>query len=171
MSCVFNYIITNNQRRTEERRVEKREQTMAANDNRWSDLHGDLLVEIARWVKWYEDFVSFGGVCTSWRSAAVSENFMYKSSQILPWLVFPPAPAKEDDQDQERIKDQSIFFSLTQGMIRRVTLPDFDSARYLPSRGGWLIKLAPDLSLSYVPSFLTCSAPTPTHGHNPGLGC
>lgn len=42
----------------EERRVEKREQTMAANDNRWSDLHGDLLVEIARWVKWYEDFVS-----------------------------------------------------------------------------------------------------------------
>ncbi|KAK9182326.1 hypothetical protein WN944_025469 [Citrus x changshan-huyou] len=55
---------------------------MAANDNRWSDLHGDLLVEIARWVKWYEDFVSFGGVCTSWRSAAVSENFIVLSNHF-----------------------------------------------------------------------------------------
>ncbi|KAL5747487.1 hypothetical protein ACOSP7_024489 [Xanthoceras sorbifolium] len=55
----------------------------------WADLHDHLLTEIVRRIKYYEDFVSFCCVCSSWKSAAVIDNFQYKSSQI-PWLMLPP---------------------------------------------------------------------------------
>lgn len=105
----------------------------------WSELPGDLLVEISRRLKLYEDFVSFRGVCTSWRSAAVLENFGYKSSQI-PWLMLPPP---KEDRCKEGKDSICSFFSLSKGMSRHVILPQVNSARYFPSRGR-LLKITAD---------------------------
>lgn len=51
----------------------------------WSELQEDLLVLIAKRIAQFEDFVSFGGVCRSWRLVAVKKNF--KASQQIPWLI------------------------------------------------------------------------------------
>ena len=66
----------------------------------WSELDDNLLVEIVRRIRVYDDFVRFGGVCTSWRAAAIDENFGYAHAQI-PWLMLP------------RISNLYSFFSIS----------------------------------------------------------
>lgn len=133
--------------------------SMAASCN-WSELGCELLEKIARRINMYEDFISFSGVCKAWKSVAVLENFRCKYSQI-PWLMFPPRKHEERDQDFV-----SCFFSLSKGMSRHVVLPDFDSAKYYPSRG-WLIKFDRDLSVSLVHPFSRVQLQLPNAGTIP----
>ncbi|XP_012086946.1 putative F-box protein At5g55150 [Jatropha curcas] len=51
----------------------------------WLQLPSDLLCEIAKRINSYDDFISFGAVCPSWRSAAINENF--NRSPQIPWLL------------------------------------------------------------------------------------
>ncbi|KAH7841766.1 hypothetical protein Vadar_034089 [Vaccinium darrowii] len=50
----------------------------------WSELQEDLLVLIAKQIAVFKDFVSFGGVCRSWRLVAVKQNFKVSQHLCLP---------------------------------------------------------------------------------------
>lgn len=115
----------------------------------WSELHHDLLVEIAGQIKLYEDFVSFRWVCTSWRWAAAIKKFMYKFNQ-MPLLMHMPLNCGDINQRG--------FFSLSRGMSRRILLPEANSHRNCLSSKGWLLRL-------HVQN-LNASLLNPFHGFN-----
>lgn len=47
--------------------------SQVAEARNWSELDCSLVFEIASRIQLWEDFVSFAGVCTSWRSKLGSE--------------------------------------------------------------------------------------------------
>ncbi|KAJ9147901.1 hypothetical protein P3X46_030015 [Hevea brasiliensis] len=53
----------------------------------WSELHDDILVEIAKRIYSFRDLVNFSAVCTSWLSVATKEKL--NTSPRVPWLIFP----------------------------------------------------------------------------------
>ncbi|XP_031284794.1 F-box protein SKIP23-like [Pistacia vera] len=112
------------------------------NDAQLGRTYEDLLVEIVRRIRLREDFVSFRCVCRSWKSVAVEENFRYKSIQ-LPWLLLPP-------QKCSHVRD--FYLISNKGIYRKVILPE-SIARNCYSSKGWLITIAPDLSMSLVHPF------------------
>ncbi|KAL3752268.1 hypothetical protein ACJRO7_012992 [Eucalyptus globulus] len=88
----------------------------------WEELPRELLKLIPQRLA-IEDFLAFGGVCTSWRSAAVKETYDVKSK--APWLVtyvYNQAPE---------------FCSPSTGRIYRVKLPG-PQAQTLSSPG-WIL--------------------------------
>ncbi|XP_030513688.2 F-box protein At2g16300 [Rhodamnia argentea] len=52
----------------------------------WAGLPQDVLELIARRLA-IEDYLSFGRVCTSWRSAAAAAKEAYKAKSKAPWLM------------------------------------------------------------------------------------
>lgn len=116
----------------------------------WSELNQDLVVEIAKRIKLYQDFVAFRWVCTSWRSEANIKNFSYKCDQ-MPLLLLPP-----DDDDDDGSGNRRRFFNPSNAMTRQVCLPEAAAAdankRCLSSKG-WLLSIARDLSLTLVHPF------------------
>lgn len=102
----------------------------------------DVLEEIARLIKLPEDFVTFSGVCSSWRSAASKENFRFRSS-LVPWLMLPP---------KEEGSDLRSFFSLSKGMSRQINLPDANFNKCFSSKG-WLMVIYKDWSMYLLHPF------------------
>lgn len=96
----------------------------------WANMDGDMLEEIARRIKLSEDFVRFGCVCSSWRSAAAWKNFRFRSNQI-PWLMLP---------QQKGTDIRSFYFNALRGddEMCRLELGEISDHKCVSSRG-WLV--------------------------------
>ncbi|KAI8569430.1 hypothetical protein RHMOL_Rhmol02G0278400 [Rhododendron molle] len=108
---------------------------------KWAELPEDLLVLTAERLILLEDFLAFSGVCRSWRSVAINDNF--KGSEQTPWLML----AKKDKPDDRQ------FISLRKGgVIRTVNLPEARGKRCLESLG-WLVTISQDGDMNLLHPF------------------
>ncbi|XP_049360020.1 F-box protein At2g26160-like [Solanum verrucosum] len=92
----------------------------------WAELPNDLISHIANRVKVIEDFIAFRSVCTSWRIAAIKDDFDVFSPQI-PLLMLG---AKHEDDFRE-------LYSLSKNKVSRLFLPEVRNAECFPTEG-WL---------------------------------
>ncbi|KAK6158247.1 hypothetical protein DH2020_005561 [Rehmannia glutinosa] len=77
----------------------------------WRDLPLGLLADIAKRVSSIHDYLSFRGVCTSWRSAATFDNFD-KALPRVPWLMYA---------EEKNVKRVANFFDLTNNKTYNIT--------------------------------------------------
>lgn len=93
----------------------------------WSDLPHDLVVSIAKRVLLLEDFIVFGAVCRSWKSAATKENFT-RTHQV-PLLMLP----------EKKGTTLREFYSLKHGKVFKQNMPELVTGKLLYSSLGWLM--------------------------------
>ncbi|TXG50697.1 hypothetical protein EZV62_023221 [Acer yangbiense] len=111
--------------------------------NNWDKLLSDVLVEIAKRIRMPEDFVAFRGVCTSWRSAATKDNFMFRNCPV-PLLMLVP---KKDSHVLE-------FYNLTKGIVNQVSLSEpLMGKRFIYSSKGCLITIDQGLNVNLMHPF------------------
>ncbi|XP_008244710.1 PREDICTED: F-box protein SKIP23-like [Prunus mume] len=96
----------------------------------WSGLPQELVVSIAKQIAFLEDFVAFGAVCKSWRSAAPKENFTSRLKHQGPFLMLP----------QEHGAAIRKIYSFTDYKVRDLNLPEAEG-KVCCSCSGWLITL------------------------------
>ncbi|KAI3497971.1 hypothetical protein L1887_33634 [Cichorium endivia] len=100
----------------------------------WSDLLPEILNKIAGEFHFYEDFINFLCVCSSWKSSATtSKLFIRHLPSRFPLLMFAESNTKEDDK-----QDCRRFCLLSSGTVRKVQLPEARWQRCI-SAHGWLL--------------------------------
>lgn len=116
-----------------------------------SCLPMDVLVSITERFLAIEDYVSFGGVCRSWRLALKSRSSFswieYSKSTkrcIMPWLML--AEKKDDDE----YRNNRGFLSLYSDKVYEIELPELRERRCWGSPLGWLVTLGLDLNINLV---------------------
>ncbi|EOY24683.1 Uncharacterized protein TCM_016223 [Theobroma cacao] len=125
----------------------------------WSELPGDLLVLIAKKLVSVEEFLAFGVVCTSWRSAADKSNFE-PSQQQPPWLML-------SKRKHKRFRE---FFSLTTHKIYKFSIPDDIGKKCLASQG-WLFAIGKTFDINLIHPLSGARVPLPQMHTLKGLNC
>uniref|UniRef100_A0A5B7ANM9 KIB1-4 beta-propeller domain-containing protein n=1 Tax=Davidia involucrata TaxID=16924 RepID=A0A5B7ANM9_DAVIN len=113
----------------------------------WVELQEDLLVLIATRLTLLEDFVAFGGVCTSWRLAMVTTKKNFSRLPQVPWLML--AEEEDDNNNSNSNSNFRDFYSLTKCKIHRVMLPEASGKRCFSSQG-WLLTIGKDEEVNLV---------------------
>lgn len=109
----------------------------------WTQLPSDILEEISSRLQIYEDFLTFRGVCTAWRSATPMNSFKHKDSQ-MPWLML--APRKGTNLRE--------FYSIPKDSTLHAPLPhQVNAGLCFPTTGGWFISLWQDWSINLLHPF------------------
>ncbi|KAK1425491.1 hypothetical protein QVD17_20843 [Tagetes erecta] len=106
-------------------------------NHNWSILLPEILNEIAAKLTFYEDFINFLCVCSSWRSSVTITNHLVLNHHHLP-SMFPMLMLAESKTEEDDEQDCRSLFLLSSGIIRKVKLPE---ARWQPcvSTHGWLL--------------------------------
>ncbi|PON84595.1 F-box domain containing protein [Trema orientale] len=103
----------------------------------WSSLPEDLLIAIANRILSLENYVVFGSVCRSWRSAAPKENFNSSNHQLLPWLML-----RQTHPDLHSQPQTPKIYSLTNHRLYRIPHPphrSYCTANSILSSLGWIM--------------------------------
>ncbi|KAF9594201.1 hypothetical protein IFM89_028858 [Coptis chinensis] len=109
----------------------------------WNKLPDDMLKLIVKHLA-FPDFARFGSVCSSWRSLASVGLHLHHKGGRLPWLIVPyydvvgqAPPANTRDN---YCPDPALgFFSILDGAIHKVDIPELQGRRICGSSFGWLI--------------------------------
>ncbi|KAF5205418.1 ascorbic acid mannose pathway regulator [Thalictrum thalictroides] len=114
----------------------------------WSQLPQELQELIIRKLSTFEDYLSFVGVCQSWRSNLVSRHHYTFFQKTLPWLMLPE-PQVEDDGityeeddlviDEDDHNETRSFFSLSRNKVYHFDLPQAVGCHCWGSPYGWLV--------------------------------
>ncbi|XP_071695429.1 uncharacterized protein [Rutidosis leptorrhynchoides] len=127
----------------------------------WSEMHPEILEIIAKKHNLYhEDYMSFAGVCKSWRSAAVraanKDHYPNGLPSRFPSLFL--VDKKEDNVQKKNfcLQTPSLFNAKKKEddhqelfCIRKIMLPEASRKLCMPS-GGWLLTFGDD----YVPKLI-----------------
>ncbi|KAL5855561.1 hypothetical protein ACOSQ4_005363 [Xanthoceras sorbifolium] len=103
----------------------------------WAEFNVDLLVEIARRIKTYEDFIKFSLVCSPWKSAALRVTCFN-----FPWLILPPKQCSYFVDFFIASKDATCTRKLSQVVGKK----------YYSSKG-WLMTISQHLSMHLLHPF------------------
>ncbi|KAI3796274.1 hypothetical protein L1987_38941 [Smallanthus sonchifolius] len=103
----------------------------------WSNLLPDILHEIAGKMNFYEDFINFLCVCSSWKSSATATEDLIRQQHLLP-SRFAMLMLAESETEEDVEQDCRSFFLLSNGMMRKVKLPEARWQLCLSSHG-WLL--------------------------------
>ncbi|KAL5790753.1 hypothetical protein ACOSQ2_005641 [Xanthoceras sorbifolium] len=103
----------------------------------WAEFDVDLLVEIARRIKTYEDFIKFSMVCSPWKSAALRVTCF-----DFPWLILPPNQCSYFVDFFIASKDTTCTRKLSQVVGKK----------YYSSKG-WLMTISQHLSMHLLHPF------------------
>lgn len=102
----------------------------------WSDLLPEILNKITEKFDFYEDFINFLCVCSSWKSSVskTNKNIIQNLPSRFPMLMLAESNTNEDDD-----QDCRMFFLLSNGgTMRKLRLPEARWQRCI-STHGWLL--------------------------------
>lgn len=97
----------------------------------WSAAPPEIIGLIADRLHTIEDYASFRGVCTSWRSAVLIQPHPDITSKTLPWIMF-----------HQGIVSQN-FWSLSVDKFYKFNLPENTNRVLTGSHYGWLVLSRP----------------------------
>ncbi|XP_071695433.1 putative F-box protein At5g55150 [Rutidosis leptorrhynchoides] len=113
----------------------------------WSEMLAEILDIIAKKHNLYhEDYMSFAGVCKSWRSAAVRAANKDHYPNGLPSRF----PSLLSVRKKYRPDDYLELFCLSNNSIRKIRLPKAISGKLCMSSSGWLLTVGDD----FVPKLI-----------------
>lgn len=107
----------------------------------WSELPPDLIALIANQLEFFGDFLSFSGVCHSWSSLYLNNN--WTPGPQLPWLMLSNEPTISTRR----------FLALDQGMGYGLRVPEIRNRRCWGSSYGWLVTTGENLEINLVNPF------------------
>ncbi|XP_050147593.1 F-box protein At2g26160-like [Malus sylvestris] len=105
----------------------------------WSVLPHDLIASIAKRLFAFEDFIAFGAVCTSWKSAATKENFTTRRQ--IPLLMLPEKEKEKESTTTTTTATSTVreFYNLKNGKVFQLNMPDLVRGKLCYSSLGWLM--------------------------------
>ncbi|KAI3731666.1 hypothetical protein L1987_62859 [Smallanthus sonchifolius] len=102
----------------------------------WSELPPEILNTIAGKLHFFEDYINFLCVCTSWNksSTTTTKNMIQHLPSQFPMLMFAESNTTED------FKHRTFFLLSNGGTMRKLPLPEAHRQRCI-STHGWLLTI------------------------------
>ncbi|XP_071739466.1 putative F-box protein At5g55150 [Rutidosis leptorrhynchoides] len=102
----------------------------------WSDLLPEILNKITQNLNFYEDFINFLCVCTSWNSSiTTTKTFIHTLPSQFPTLMLAESNTNEDDNDQNY---RNFILLSNHNTVRKLQLPEAHRQKCV-STHGWLL--------------------------------
>ncbi|KAI3468731.1 hypothetical protein Pfo_025394 [Paulownia fortunei] len=113
----------------------------------WRDLPLELLAAIAKRFTSIHDYISFRGVCSSWRSAATFSNFD-RAFPRVPWLMYVAGEEEKKGIIGGDVTRVANFLDLSKNKTYKIiNFPPADGKMYL-SWGGWILYISEDFDVN-----------------------
>ncbi|KAL2238228.1 F-box protein At2g26160-like [Sesamum indicum] len=104
----------------------------------WAELPVELSAAIAKRLVSIRDYISFRGVCESWRSAATFENFDREYPRV-PWLMYFNV-----EEEGKEIAEGTKFLNMSENKTYHTTDFPPGTGAYLSCRG-WILYISENM--------------------------